>query len=156
MAVQPTIEAFSDPRYTDLVLWEEILPAGIYNSRDIATVTATTGGTFPMGAVIFRPKAITASAVWDLVDAQADIAITNDYAIVIGDDFEPNETVTFVTATPRNVIALARRARLKQAKFETSLKATFAAASATDIANLIRVLATQGILVEGSLTAIAP
>lgn len=153
MPAQPTLTSYSDPRYTDLVLFEDVDYYSFF-SRDIATVTATTGGTFPMGSVIFRPKAITASAVWDLVDAAGDIAITNDYGIVIGDDFEPTENVTFVTATPRNVIALTRRARLKQAKFETSLKATFAAASATDIANLIRVLATQGILVDGSLTAI--
>lgn len=153
MPAQPTLTSYNDPRYTDLVLEEEV-SGHSYNSRDICTVTATTGGTFPMGAVIFRAKAITASAAWDLVDAQADIAITNDYAIVIGDDFEPTESVTYVTATPRNVIALTRRARLKQAKFETSLKSTFAAASATDIANLIRVLAAQGILVDGSLTAI--
>lgn len=155
MPAQPTLTSYSDPRYTDLVLWEDTEAYSFY-SRDIATVTATTGGTFPQGAVIFRPKAITASAVWDLVDAAADIAITNDYALVIGDDYEPTETVTFVAATPRNVIALTRRARVKQAKFETSLKSTFAAASATDIANLIRVLSTQGILVDGSLTAIAP
>ena len=96
------------------------------------------------------------SAVWDFVDAQADIAITNDYAIVIGDDLEPTESVTFVTATNRNAIALTRNCRLKQAKLEAGLLATFAGASATDIANLIRVLATQGILVGGSLTAIAP
>lgn len=153
MPAQPTLTSYSDPRYTDLVLREDIDGAS-YRSRDICAVTATTGGTFPMGAVIFRAKAITASAAWDLVDAQGDIAITNDYAIVIGDDFEPTESVTFVTATPRNVIALARNADLKQAKFEACLLSTFAGASATDIANLIRVLATQGILVEGSLTAI--
>lgn len=153
MAVQPTIETLLDPRYTDLVLFEDVDQYSFF-SRDIVSVTATTGGTFPQGSVIFRPRAITASAAWDLVDAQADIAITNDYGIVIGDDFEPTENVTFVTATPRNAIAIVRRARLKQAKFETALKATFAAASATDIANLIRVLATQGILVDGTLTAI--
>lgn len=153
MATQPTIETLLDPRYTDLVLEEEI-NNGSYNSRDIVTVAATTGGTFPQGAVIFRAKAITASAVWDLVDAQADIAITNDYALVMGNDFEPSETVTFVTATPANAIALTRRARVKQATLETALKASFAAASATDIANLIRVLAAQGILVGDTLTAI--
>lgn len=153
MATQPTIEALSDPRYTDLVLEEEV-NTGSYNSRDIVSVTATAGGTFPMGAVLFRPKAITASAVWDFVDAQADIAITNDYAILIGDDFEPAEAVTFVTATNKNAIALTRRARLKQSKLEAGLLATFAGASATDIANLIRVLAAQGILVGGTLTAI--
>ena len=86
----------------------------------------------------------------------SDIAITNDYAIVIGDDLEPTESVVFGTGVNRSAVALARNARLKQAKFEDGLKATFAGASATDIANLIRVLATQGILVGGSLTAIAP
>ena len=85
-----------------------------------------------------------------------DIAITNDYAIVIGDDLEPTESVVFGSGVNRNAIALTRNCRLKQAKLEAGLKATFAAASATDIANLIRVLATQGILVGGSLTAIAP
>lgn len=155
MATQPTISTISDPRYSDLVLDEEIKNYS-HNSRDVVSVTATTGGTFPMGSVIFRAKAITASAAWDFVDAQADIAITNDYAIVIGDDLEPTESVVFGTGVNRNAIALARNCRLKQTKFEASLKATFAAASATDIANLIRVLATQGILVGSSLTAIAP
>lgn len=153
MATQPTVETLVDPRYTDFVLEEELHGAS-YNSRDIVTVTATTGGTFPLGSVIFRPKAITASAVWDFVDATGDIAITNDYGLVIGDDFEPSESVAFVTATPKNAIALVRRARVKQATLETALKATYAAASATDIANLIRVLAAQGILVGGTLTAI--
>ena len=155
MATQPTIVNILDPRYSDLVLDEDIKNYS-HNSRDVVSVTATTGGTFPMGSVIFRAKAITASAVWDFVDAQADIAITNDYAIVIGDDLEPTESVVFGSGVNRNAIALARNCRLKQAKFEAGLKATFAAASATDIANLIRVLATQGILVGGSLTAIAP
>lgn len=155
MATQPTIQTLSDPRYTDLVL-EESIVNGSYNSRDIVSVTATTGGTFPQGSVIFRAKAITASAVWDFVDAAGDIAITNDYAIVIGDDFEPTESVVFGTGVNRTAIALTRGVRLKQAKFEAGLKATFAAASATDIANLIRVLAAQGILVDGTYAAIAP
>lgn len=155
MPAQPTLTSYSDPRYTDLVLREDIQGA-IYRSRDICSVTATTGGTFPMGAVIFRAKATAASAAWDLVDATGDIAYTNDYAIVIGDDFEPTESVVFGTGVARNVIALARNADLKQAKLESSLKATYAGASATDIANLIRILATQDILVDGSLTAIAP
>lgn len=155
MATQPTISTISDPRYTDLVLDEDIKNYS-HNSRDVVSVTATTGGTFPMGSVIFRAKAITASAAWDFVDAQADIAITNDYAIVIGDDLEPTESVVFATDVNRNAIALTRNCRLKQAKLEAGLLATFAGASATDIANLIRVLATQGILVGGSLTAIAP
>ena len=109
-----------------------------------------------MGSVIFRAKAITSSAVWDFVDASGDIAITNDYAIVIGDDLEPTESVVFGTGVNRTAIALTRNCRLKQAKFEAGLKATFAGASATNIADLIRVLATQGILVGSSLTAIAP
>ena len=68
MATQPTIQTINDPRYTDLVLDEDIKNYS-HNSRDVVSVTATTGGTFPMGSVIFRPKAITASAVWDFVDA---------------------------------------------------------------------------------------
>lgn len=154
MATQPTIENLDDVRYSDLVLWEEVTGGYSYDSRDIVSVTATTGGTFPLGSVIFRPKATAASATWDLVDATGDIAYTNDYALVIGDDFEPTEKVTFVTATPRNAIAISRRARIKASKLLESLTAHYAGVTATNFADLQRALASQGILVVDSLTAI--
>lgn len=155
MPAQPTLTTLSDPRHTDVILAEQV-DGAVYVSRDVGTVTATTGGTFSKGAIVFRAKGTDATAAWDFVDTSGDIATTNDYAILIGDGFEPSETVTFVTATPKSALLITRNARVKAAAVKAAVAGTFGAVSDANIASLGRLLALQNVLIEGSLTAIAP
>jgi hypothetical protein len=146
----------SDPRYTDVVL-EESVALGNYYSRDVVSVnTDTATGTYTLGSVITRVKALDDSGAWKIVDAGADVLLANEYAILIGDDFEPSETVTFVAATPKSALLITRNARVKAAAVRAAVTGTFGAVSDANIASLGRLLALQNVLIEGSLTAIAP
>ena len=101
---------FTDPRYTDVVL-EELT----YNkSREIYNLQRASAGTLEQGTILWRAKGATAGAVWDVVDAAADISVNNEYSILIGDEFEVTEYVSVAAGVSRKVIALVRDARVKE------------------------------------------
>jgi len=105
----------SDPRYTDVVL-EETVGLGNYFSRDVVSVnTDTATGTYPLGTPITRAKALDDSGTWKVVDAGADILLANEYAILIGDDFEVKTTGAALTnGVAKSCIAITRLARVKE------------------------------------------
>ena len=154
MATQPTVQNLIDPRYTDVVLSERVEGAQ-YVSRETVTLTNATGGTFKQGTVLWRVKAADSTGVWDVVDAAGDIVLANEFAVLIGDGFEPKETVTVAAATATPVLAIVRDARVKE-KVLKDVAVTGFSVSEANFANLKRLMAKDTILVEGSLTAIAP
>lgn len=152
MATQPTIQTLTDPRYTDVVLYEE----DFFQSRDVITVTNSGGGTFKQGTVVWRLKGSDSTAVWDVVDASGDISVNNEYAVLIGNDYEPNETIVLTAATPTKCIAITRWAIVKETVLKSLLTVSPYTLSATNFNDIKRLLAKDGILVNDSLVAIAP
>lgn len=139
----------NDPRYSDVVLKE----LNDYDSRRVVSASVTTTGTYKQGTVLFRAKAVDDSAVWDVVDAAADLSIANEYAVLIGDSKKPVETVTLTNGVPANVIVIARDASVK----EEVLKAVhqvggFTANNFRDLKGLL--FKNSGILVKDSLVAL--
>lgn len=156
MATQPTIQALSDPRYTNVVVWEELVGGGVTISRDVVSVTNSAGGTFAQGHLLWRVKGATATAQWDVVDAAGDINVANEYAVLIGDDFDVKESIVLAAATAKNCIAITRRAIVKDKTIRDILKASPISLSDANVNDLKRLLATQGILVLDTLTAVSP
>lgn len=146
MAIIPV----NDPRYTDLVLAESV-DLGNYYSRDIVTVTPSTAtGTYPLGTVIFRAKAVDDSAAWDVLDAAGDLSVSNEYALVIGDStgVKP-EGITLTTSAPSLVTVIARDARVKASAIDSQpLIALLTSANRRDLKGLLR--KQSGIKVEAT------
>lgn len=139
----------NDPRYSDVVLKE----LNDNDSRRVVTVNPTTTGTYKQGTVLFRVKALDDSAAWDVVDAGADLAITNEYAVLIGDSKKPVESMTLTNGSPVSVIVIAKDASVK----EEVLKAVhqtggFTANNFRDLKGLL--YKNAGILVKDSLVAL--
>ena len=139
----------NDPRYSDVVLKE----LNDNDSRRVVTVNPTATGTYKQGTVLFRAKAVDDSAAWDVVDAGADLSISNEYAVLIGDSKKPVESLTLTNGTPASVIVLAKDASVK----EEVLKAIhqtggFTANNFRDLKGLL--FKNSGILVKDSLVAL--
>lgn len=138
-----------DVRYSDVVLQE----AENLRSRDKATVTNAGGGNKSIGTVIFRAKGTDPAAAWDVVDAAGDLAVTNEYNVIIGDNFCVKSTIALTPATPTPVLVLARDARVK----ESVLKSIHETGGFTsgNFATLKHLLKANGIIVEDSLVPYA-
>ena len=141
-----------DNRASDLILKEDL--EGYY-SRDTVYVNPTTTGNYAFGTVLFRTKALDDSVTWDVVDAAADLAITNEYVIMIGDKtgIKANDTITLTNGTSTPVLVLAREARVKEAPIKAlSQLSAFTAGNLRDLKGLLR--KNSGIKVEDSLVAL--
>lgn len=152
MATQHTVETLLDPRLNDILLWEEYVGAGTPFSRDVISVQNATGGTFKQGTVVWRVKGEDHTAVWDIVDADADVDVANEYAVVIGTDLKTGDTFTLAAATAKSLIAITRRAVFKDA----AIRAIHIGLGVTtpEFNDLKRLMATQGLLVNNTLTEI--
>lgn len=138
----------NDPRYTDVVL-EESKALGNYYSRDVVTVTTDTAtGNYLLGSVLFRAKAVDDSVAWNVVNAGADIATTNDYALLIGDGFSVKDEITLTNSVATQAIAITRDARVK----DSAIRAIplIAALSANEWRDLKGRLRAAGIKVEAT------
>lgn len=152
MATQHTVETLLQPYLNDILLWEEYVGAGTPFSRDVITVNNATGGTFKQGTVVFRAKGEDHTAVWDIVDADGDIDVGNEYAVVIGTDLKTGDTFTLAAGVSKNIIAITRRAMFKDAAIRAihiGLGVT-----TTEFNDMKRLMATQGLLVNNTLTEI--
>jgi hypothetical protein len=140
----------NDPRYSDVVL-EETTSLGNYFSRDQVVVnTDTTTGTYPLGTVITRTKALDDSGAWRVVNAGADIVLANEYAILIGDDFEVKTLgASLENGVAKTCIAITREARVKENAIRAlPLIAALSANEWRDLKGLLR--KNAGIRVEAS------
>lgn len=153
MATQHTVETLTDPRLNDVLLWEEYVGAGWTNSRDVISVNNAAGGTFKQGTVVWRVKGEDHTAAWDIVDADADVDVANEYAVVIGTDLKTGDTFTLAAGVAKSVIALTRRAHFKD-KAIKDIMVTGLGMSNTEYQDMKRLMATQGLLVKDTLTEI--
>jgi hypothetical protein len=145
-------EALLDPRYTDVVLEER--PFNV--SREIITVNNATGGAVPQGTIVWRAIGTNPAAAYDLIDATGEVSASNEYAILIGDDFSPKESITLAAGAATTCIALVRDARVKEFKLKAAQLSPAGALNDAQFASLKHLMARQYLLVEPSLTPIYP
>jgi hypothetical protein len=102
--------------------------------------------------VLFRAKSNDPAAAWGLVTASADLAITNEFAVYLGDRYDVKESLVVVAATATPVLAIRRHARLKEYLPKTvNVTGGF---TQPHFLLMKEVLKIQGIILEDSLTAI--
>ena len=144
----------TDNRFTDVVL-EESVALGNYYSRDVISVdTDTATGDYLLGSVVTRVKALDDSGAWKIVDAGADILLANEYAILIGDDYEVKSDIGLVNSVAKSCIAITRNARIKEnAVRAIPLIAALSANEWRDLKGLLR--KNSGIKVESSNAVVA-
>jgi len=130
---------------SDLVVDQE---SGNFN-YDNANITPA--GVIPFGTVVFRAKGLAIEAPWAAVAADADVADTNEYAIVYGDQygFKADFTPKAIAAKKFNAVVIKRGpARLK----EFYIKQVHGTVLTTKYGVLKQLLADQGVVVLDDIT----
>jgi hypothetical protein len=144
-----TWTTIEDRRFNRVVL-EESKALGNYATRDIVKVTTDTAtGDYLLGTILVRAINVDSSLAWRVLDAAADIAITNEYAILIGDDFEANTSkVNLVNGTAKNVVAITNNTRIREAGLKDI--PFLAALSVANFSNLKQQLKKHNLFVEAT------
>lgn len=98
----------TERKLSDLLFHEANSPYVGYDRADLTDATVTVAGTdvLTLGTPVFRAKGAVAGAKWAPVKAAADLAITNEYALVIADGL--GEQLDVSGAGDHNVTLLVR------------------------------------------------
>lgn len=91
-------------RLSDLLIGHYI---NNYNNDD---ANITPSGVIPFGSIVFRAKGLSLEAPWAVVTKAADIATTNEFAVVLGDGygFRADFTPSPIVAKRFNAIVIKR------------------------------------------------
>lgn len=94
-------------RLSDLILQE--YDSGTAYTRDAASVTPPVSGKYKCGTLVFRAKGLDPAAPYALA-TDADLVATNEFAILIGDQFQYESEIELlpVEAGKPNAVVLAR------------------------------------------------
>ena len=141
----------TERKLSDLLFHEANSPYVGYDRADLTGATVTVAGTdvLTLGTPVFRAKGAVAGAKWAPVKVVANLATTNEYALVIADGL--GEQLDVSGAGDHNVTLLVRGpAMVKDAKVKKSATAIGLTADA-DQANLIHLLKAQGIIAETTI-----
>lgn len=130
---------------SDLVVDQE---SGNFN-YDNANITPA--GVIPFGTVVFRAKGLAIEAPWAAVAAGADVADTNEYAIVYGDQygFKADFTPKAIAAKKFNAVVIKRGPAMVK---EYYIKQVHGTALTTKYGVLKQLLADQGVVVLDDVT----
>lgn len=142
-----------DPRYSDVVLQESYFKNG---SREVVNITSGSAQDIPQGTVVWRAKGTDPTAAYALISNVNQIAVANEFAIVIGDGYEPKETISLANSATNKAIVLVRDCRLKEYKIKQAQLSPVGLLNASQYASLVHLLKNQGILLETSLDAVTP
>lgn len=134
-----TFTTVTDPRTSDLILGEK---SG-YRSRETVNVSLVAGATHVQGTVLYRAKGTDPAATYALVTTGS-LVTTNEFAVLIGDGYSEQESVTFETATSKKALVIVRDAEVKEAPV---LAVHDSALNDAQWATLKHLLSQQGILV---------
>lgn len=118
--------------------------ADFHFSNDNANITPA--GVVKLGTVVARPKDSAPSVAWAVIDADADVVATNEFAVVYGDHygFAYDFTPKTIAAGKWNSIVVVRDAAFK----EFYIKENYATVlTAAPYALLKQLMANQGLLV---------
>ena len=127
-----------------------VVTHGDFNFRnDEANITPA--GIIPFGTVVFRAKGLAKAAPWAKVAVAGDVAATNEYAVVYGDQygFKADFTPKAIAANKYNAIVTKRSAGLK----EYYIKAVHATALGAGTFGILKqIMADQGLIVLDDAT----
>ena len=140
-------------RLSDLIVHEADSPYVGYTRADLTDAVVTVAGAdvLTLGTPVFRAKGAVAGTKWEPVKAAANIAETNEYALVIADGLGEQNDVS--GAGDHKVTLLVRgNVVVKKATVEAAADA-IGLTGAADKANLVHVLKAQGIVPEITIVA---
>ena len=140
-------------RLSDLIVHEADSPFVGYTRADGTDAVVTVAGSdvLTLGTPVFRAKGAVAGAKWAPVKAAANVAATNEYALVIADGLGEQNDVS--GAGDQKVTLLVRgNVVVKKATVEAAAKAV-GLTVAGDQANLVHLLKAQGIVAETTIAA---
>jgi hypothetical protein len=132
---------------SDLVIYEGTDPNTGFTRKEINVTPPAGGAALELGTVVFRAKSADPTAAYAVVAAGADVALTNEYAIVFGDHygFKGSFVPAAIAAGKFNAVSFIQGPM----KFkEYYLKQIHSALTATQFAALKGVLEKQGLVVE--------
>ena len=140
-------------RLSDLIVHEADSPFVGYTRADGTNAVVTVAGNdvLTLGTPVFRAKGAVAGTKWAPVKAAANVAATNEYALVIADGLGEQNDVS--GAGDRKVTLLVRgNVVVKKATVEAAAAAV-GLTIAADKANLAHLLKAQGIVAETTIAA---
>ena len=140
-------------RLSDLIVHEADSPFVGYTRADGTNAVVTVAGNdvLTLGTPVFRAKGAVAATKWAPVKAAANVAATNEYALVIADGLGEQNDVS--GAGDRKVTLLVRgNVVVKKATVEAAAAAV-GLTIAADQANLVHLLKAQGIVAETTIAA---
>lgn len=141
----------TERKLSDLLFHEANSPYVGYDRADLTDATVTVAGTdvLTLGTPVFRAKGAVAGTKWAPVKVVANLAITNEYALVIADGLGEQQDVA--GAGDHNVTLLVRGpVMVKDAKVKKSA-AAIGLTVAADQATLIHLLKAQGIIASPTI-----
>lgn len=150
--------ALSRTDFSDLV-YHELDPAVGYSRQDLNITPPAAGAEVKMGTIVFRAKASgnTPASPYAVLSAAANLATTNEYAVVYGDHYQcKSEFVPrAIAANQYNAVGFVGKNGGLQLKdyLIKPIAQDAAGAALTDaqFENLREILASQGIIVEVTL-----
>ena len=135
-----------DVRLSDLVVWEGFEPSDGYNRRDLNITPPAASAPVKLGTIVFRAKSTDEAAPFAVVAAAGDIALTNEYAIALGNHYG------YKTSFVPDAIAAGKFNAIGYTSGPMKIKdylpkAIHSALNATQFAALAQALEKQGIVV---------
>lgn len=124
---------------SDLVIDHPAYKFGNENSNITPLVTA-----LPLGTIVHRPKDSAPTVAWSVIDADADVVATNEFAVVWGDHygFKTDFIPKAIAAGKWNSIVI-RKGAFKEFYIKKNYKTTLT----TTYDLLLQLMANQGLLV---------
>ncbi|MDX9668773.1 hypothetical protein [Pseudomonas sp. P8_250] len=135
-----------DKRLSDLVVFEGFEPSVGYNRRDINITPPAASAPVKLGTIVFRAKSTDEAAPFAVVAAVGDIALTNEYAVVLGDHYGYQTSFVPAAIAAGKFNAVAYTSGPMKIK-EYLPKQIHSALNATQFAALAQALEKQGIVV---------
>ena len=138
-------------KLSDLIFHEANSPYVGYDRNDLTDAVVTVSGAevLTLGTPVFRAKNAVAGTKWAPVSSNADLVITNEFALVIANGL--GEQLDVSGAGDHQVTLLVRGpVMVKDAKVKKSATA-IGLPLAGDQANLIHLLKAQGIIAEKTI-----
>jgi len=135
-----------DVRLSDLVVWEGFDVIDGFNRRDLNITPPAASAPVKLGTIVFRAKSTDETAPFAVVAASGDVALTNEYAVVLGNHYGYKTSFVPAAIAAGKFNAIAYTSGPMKIK-DYLPKAIHSALNATQFAALAQALEKQGIVV---------
>lgn len=140
-------------RLSDLIV-NEYEPSIGFCRESINVTPPAAGAAVKVGTVVYRAKSLDPAAAYTVLDGAAALVATNEFAVVIGDEYGVKESFVpgAIQAGERNAVALKRGpAILKDYYIKSIAKAAPASLTDANVVTLVELLKGQSLIVEKTL-----